>query len=171
MMTTLTSDTTRVGLGYDSHRLVKGKPLVLGGVEIPFAKGEAGHSDGDALLHAIIDSLLGAAHLGDIGQMFPPSCDKWKDSKSLDLLKIAWQKVISYGWTLVNMNCIVRLEKPALLPHKDKIIRSIASALNTDEKRISVSAKTAEGLGDVGRGDAVEALAACLIASSPNTAT
>lgn len=157
---------TRVGLGYDSHRLVEGRPLMLGGVEIPSEKGEAGHSDGDALLHAITDALLGASHLGDIGQMFPPSDDKWKGAHSIDLLKMAWKKVAASGWELVNIDCVIKLEKPRLLPHREKIIHSIAAALGVADERVFVCAKTAEGMGEVGRGEAVEVAASCLLAST-----
>ena len=153
----------RVGLGRDIHRLVEGRKFLLGGVEIPFEKGELGHSDGDVLAHAVIDALLGAAGLGDIGELFPSGDPSWKDADSILLLKSAWDKVRSEGWRLVNLDCTVSCEEPKILPYRDNIIRSLALALEAEPGRVFVKGKTNEGLGPVGAGEAVEALAACLI--------
>lgn len=154
---------TRTGLGYDLHRLESGRRLVIGGVAVPHTKGEAGHSDGDVLLHAVTDAVLGAAALGDIGEMFPPSDARWKDADSKELLRTAWQRATEAGWQLENLDCVVKLEKPKLLPFRDEIIKSIASILGAPERSVFVKAKTGEGLGFVGRGAAVEAYAACLL--------
>jgi 2-C-methyl-D-erythritol 2,4-cyclodiphosphate synthase len=156
----------RVGQGWDVHRLVSGRRLLIGGVDIPHDKGELGHSDGDVLLHALADALLGAAGLGDIGQHFPSSDPKWKDADSKRILNVAVNLVRKKGFEPINADCTVILEAPRLGPHRDSIRDSIASILGMPLDSISVKAKTAEGLGDVGRGEAVEAMAAVLIARS-----
>jgi 2-C-methyl-D-erythritol 2,4-cyclodiphosphate synthase len=153
----------RVGLGRDLHRLAAGRRFLLGGVELPFEKGEAGHSDGDVLAHAVIDALLGAAGLGDIGELYPPSDPAWKDADSLGLLLDAWERVRQAGWCLVNLDCVVSCERPKILPHRDRIRRSLAGALGTEAERVFVKGKTNEGLGSLGTGEAVEALAVCLL--------
>lgn len=152
-----------IGFGYDLHRLSKGRDLIIGGVKIPYEKGEVGHSDGDALIHSIIDSLLGASHLGDIGELFPPGDNKWLNASSIELLKIVWQKVTSASYTLGNIDCVVKLEKPKLLPYRKNIILSIANALNIDPNRVFVKAKTAEGLGDVGKSEAIESFCTAIL--------
>ncbi len=156
----------RTGLGYDLHRLTEGRRLVLGGVEIPFEKGEDGHSDGDVLLHAITDALLGAAGLGDIGELFPPSDNRWKDADSRELLRTAWKKVSDGGWRIENIDCVVALEKPKFLPYREQVRESIASVLGCPAERIFVKAKTGEKLGKIGRGEAVEAWVTCLISKN-----
>lgn len=156
----------RIGLGYDLHRLVENRKLMLGGIEIPFEKGEDGHSDGDVLLHAITDALLGAASLGDIGLFFPPSDEKWKNADSKVLLKTAWNKILEKGWDLVNLDCVIAIEKPKLIPYRDQICESIAKILNTDKNNVFVKAKTGEKLGAVGEGLAVEVWATCLLQNS-----
>jgi len=153
----------RVGEGWDVHRLAAGRRLVLGGVEIPFDRGELGHSDGDVLLHALVDALLGAAALGDIGAHFPPSDARWKDADSLELLARALGLVAAEGWSVVNVDSTVILERPRLRPHVEAIRARMASALDIEAGRVSVKAKTAEGLGPVGSGEAVEARALVLI--------
>ena len=153
----------RIGLGKDLHRLAAGRRFLLGGVEIPFEKGELGNSDGDVLIHAVIDALLGAAGLGDIGEFFPPSESAWKDSDSLVLLENAWAKVKSQGWYLVNLDCTVTCEKPMILPYRDTICSSIAKVLGVDSSAVFVKGKTNEGLGPLGNGEAVEAWAVCLL--------
>ena len=158
-----TMNSIKIGLGYDLHRLVEGRKLIIGGVEFPFEKGEDGHSDGDALLHAITDALLGASALGDIGSFFPPEDKKWKDANSVELLKIIWQKVQENGWQLVNLDCVVKLEKPKFLPQRQKVIQNIANALNVEPEKIFVKAKTGEKLDSVGSGNAIEAWATCLL--------
>jgi 2-C-methyl-D-erythritol 2,4-cyclodiphosphate synthase len=153
----------RIGLGKDLHPLVPGRPFILGGVRIPFDRGEAGHSDGDVLSHAVIDALLGAAGLGDIGELFPPGDPRWKDADSLELLKKSWTLVREQGWELVNLDCVVSCEKPRLLPHREEIRLSLAGALGSGGEAVFVKAKTGEGLGPVGEGRAVEAEAVCLL--------
>jgi len=156
----------RIGLGRDFHRLGAGRKFLLGGVEIPFTKGELGHSDGDVLTHAVIDALLGAAALGDIGELYPPAESAWKDAHSLDLLKGAWHRVKNHGWSLVNLDCVVTCEQPKILPHRDAICRSLAQALEVDSGRVFVKGKTNESTGPLGTGEAVEAMAVCLLESS-----
>ncbi len=153
----------RTGLGYDLHRLVEGRPLMLGGIEIPFTRGEDGHSDGDALLHAITDALLGAAGLGDIGEFFPPSDLRWKGADSKKLLATAWSKVLAAGWELENLDCVIALQEPKFLPWRSEVCSSIALILGVSHDRVFVKAKTGEGLGPVGRGEAIEVWASCLI--------
>lgn len=153
----------RIGLGRDLHRLVSGRRFLLGGVEIPFEKGELGHSDGDVLAHAVIDALLGASALGDIGELYPDKDPAWKDADSVQLLKSAWNKVRNEGWRLVNLDCVVCCENPKLLPHRDKIRRSLSVALDADPSLIFIKGKTNEGLGSIGKGEAVEALVVCLL--------
>ena len=153
----------RVGLGYDLHRLVEGRRLILGGVEFDFEKGEDGHSDGDVLLHAITDALLGAAGLGDIGSYFPPEDAKWKDANSADLLRAVWKDVRAAGWELVNLDCVIKLEKPKFLPRRGEVIESISAILDVDKSQVFVKAKTGEKLPPVGTSEAVEAQAVCLL--------
>lgn len=153
----------RTGLGYDLHRLVEGRKLMLGGIAIPFEKGEDGHSDGDVLLHAITDALLGAAGIADIGELFPPSDNTWKDADSGKLLQVAWEKVRSEGWSLENLDCVVAMEKPKFLPWREQVRTSIASLLDCSTDRIFVKAKTGEGLGEIGHGEAAAVWATCLI--------
>lgn len=153
----------RVGLGYDIHRLVAGRALTLGGVVIPFDKGEDGHSDGDALLHAITDALLGAAGAGDIGEFFPPSDPQWKGADSRKLLSVAWDAVRGKGWRLENLDCVIALERPKFLPFRQEARESIARVLGVESERVFVKAKTGEGLGPIGEGNAVEAWATCLL--------
>lgn len=153
----------RTGLGYDLHRLVEGRKLVLGGIVIPFDKGEDGHSDGDVLLHAITDALLGAAGIADIGELFPPSDNTWKDADSGKLLQAAWKKVQDEGWKLENLDCVIALEKPKFLPWREQIRSSIASLLGCSFDAVFVKAKTGEGLSEIGRGEAAAVWATCLI--------
>lgn len=153
----------RIGLGYDLHKLIEGRPLRLGGITIPSEKGEAGHSDGDVLLHAIIDALLGASGLGDIGELFPPNDNKWLNANSADLLKTAWFQVVKKGWQIENIDCVIALQKPKFLPYRTKICKNIAQILNINENQIFVKAKTGEHLGPVGTCQAIEAWASCLL--------
>lgn len=147
----------RVGLGYDLHRLVEGRRLIIGGVEFDFSKGEDGHSDGDVLLHAVTDALLGASGLGDIGSYFPPEDQKWKDADSRELLKTVMKDVKSAGWKIINLDCVVKLEKPKFLPKRQQVIESIAKILEVENDQVFVKAKTGEKLPPVGTGDAIEA--------------
>lgn len=153
----------RVGLGYDLHRLVEGRKLIIGGVDFPFEKGEDGHSDGDVLLHAVTDAILGASGLGDIGSFFPPEDPKWKNADSAKLLQAVWKDVLDKGWKLENLDCVVKLEKPKFLPKRQEVISSIAKILGVENERVFVKAKTGEKLPPVGTGDAIEANVVCLL--------
>ena len=157
----------RVGIGYDKHILVDsaetGRKLCLGGVEIPSDKGEDGHSDGDVLLHAITDALLGASALGDIGSYFPPSDPKWKGADSKLLLKKCWDDVKAAGWKIGNIDCVIALEKPKFLPHRDEVRSSIARILGCSDECVFVKAKTGEKTGDVGTRKVVEVWCTCLL--------
>lgn len=153
----------RVGLGTDLHRLVEGRKLMIGGVEIPAAKGELGHSDGDVLLHAITDALLGASGLGDIGSYFPPEEPQWKDADSAELLKKVWTDIQEQGWSLGNLDCVIEMETPKFLPWRQKVIDSIAAVLKTESCRVFVKAKTNEKLDSVGKAEAVKAYCTCLL--------
>ena len=153
----------RVGLGYDLHRLIEGRKLFLGGVEFDFSKGEQGHSDGDVLLHAVTDALLGASGLGDIGSYFPPEDEKWKDADSKLLLQKVWNDVRNEGWKIVNIDCVIKLEKPKFLPKRQKVINSIAQILEIESSNVFVKAKTGEKLPPIGTSQAVEAEAVCLL--------
>ena len=155
--------TMHIGLGTDLHRLVPGRKFLLGGVEIPAEKGEQGHSDGDVLLHAITDALLGASGLGDIGSYFPPEEAQWKDADSATLLQKVWTDVRAAGWQLVNLDCVVEFERPKFLPWRKAVITSIAHILHVQENQVFVKAKTNEGLGEVGSGDAIKAYCTCLL--------
>ena len=150
----------RVGFGNDIHRLVEGRPLMLGGIEIPFDKGEDAHSDGDVLLHAISDAILGAKAMGDIGQLFPDDSPHTKDMPSLAILKSV--HVLS-GARIINIDSTITLEKPKLADHIPAIRKSIADLLEINIKQVSVKAKTAEGLGPIGEGKAIKAEAVVLI--------
>jgi 2-C-methyl-D-erythritol 2,4-cyclodiphosphate synthase len=136
---------------------------LLGGVELPAARGEAGHSDGDALAHAVSDAILGAAGLGDIGELFPPGDPQWKDADSMALLRAVFGMAKRAGWRLVNLDCVVCCERPKVLPFRAAIRRALAAALDAAEEQVFVKGKTGEGLGPVGRGRAVETLAMCLL--------
>ncbi|MDR0411358.1 MAG: 2-C-methyl-D-erythritol 2,4-cyclodiphosphate synthase [Treponema sp.] len=155
----------RVGLGQDKHQLVAGRRFLLGGVELPADKGELAHSDGDVLCHAVTDALLGAAGIGDVGELFPPSDMAFKNADSRVLLQIAFDKVKSAGWRLVNLDCVVVCEKPRVLPYRERIRSSLAAVLGIESSCILVKGKTSEGLGHMGRGLAVEVIAVCLLES------
>lgn len=157
----------RIGMGYDKHRLVAGRHLMLGGLALPSDRGEDGHSDGDVLLHAITDAVLGAAALGDIGSYFPPEEAQWKDADSKTLLARCWADVRATGLTLVNLDCVIALEKPRFLPHRDRVRASIAAVLGCTPQQVFVKAKTGEKLGDIGEERAVEAWATCLLQQRP----
>jgi 2-C-methyl-D-erythritol 2,4-cyclodiphosphate synthase len=147
------------GIGYDSHRLTAGRRLVLGGVEIPAELGLDGHSDADVLAHAVIDALLGAAGLGDIGEHFPDTDARFKDADSVALLEQVVETVLGEGLQIVNVDCTVIMEQPKLAPHRAAIRARLAAALGLDERRVNVKATTGEGMGFVGRGEGVAAVA------------
>lgn len=153
----------RVGLGYDLHRLVEGRKLLLGGIEFDFFKGEDGHSDGDVLLHAVTDALLGASGLGDIGSYFPPDNAKWKDADSRFLLQEVCKDVRNAGWNIVNIDCVIKLEKPKFSPKRQEVINSIAQILQIESSQVFVKAKTGEKLPPIGTSQAVEAEVVCLL--------
>jgi len=158
-------DTTgmRVGIGYDIHRLEAGRSLLLGGVPIPSDRGATGHSDADALLHAVIDALLGAAGLGDIGGHFPSSDPRWQGADSAGLLRLVAAEVAAAGWTVENLDANVILEQPRLAAHIMEMRTRVAETLAVEVERISVKAKTNERLGPVGEGEAVAAEAIVLL--------
>jgi 2-C-methyl-D-erythritol 2,4-cyclodiphosphate synthase len=147
------------GIGYDSHRLGAGRKLILGGVEIPHEAGLEGHSDADVLTHAIIDALLGAAGLGDIGEHFPDTDERWRGADSIGLLGIVVETVIAADLEIVNVDCTVVMEAPKLGPHRAAIRERLAGELGLASGRVNVKASTGEGVGFVGRGEGVAALA------------
>jgi 2-C-methyl-D-erythritol 2,4-cyclodiphosphate synthase len=145
----------RSGIGIDSHRFASGRPLILGGVEIPSERGLEGHSDADVLTHAIIDALLGAAGLGDIGQHFPDTDERWRDADSMDLLRSVLADVQAAGWAVAHVDATVMLERPKLAPHRDAIRDSLATALGS----VNVKFTTGARMGFVGREEGAAALA------------
>ena len=153
----------RVGIGHDLHRLRPGGPLRLGGVDIPHDRQTIGHSDGDVLLHAVIDALLGAAALGDIGQMFPDTDPQNRGRDSAEMLVAALDAVRTLGWNIVNIDCIVFLQRPKLLPHRQAIRHRLAEILQIEVERVGLQAKTGEGLDAIGREQAVAAQCVALI--------
>ena len=148
-----------VGIGYDSHRLAPGRRLILGGVEIPHEQGLDGHSDADVLTHALIDALLGAAGLGDIGEHYPDTDERYRDADSVELLRTVVASIADAGLVVVNVDCTVVMEAPKLSPHKQEIRTRLAAALGLPQERVNVKASTGEGIGFVGRGEGVAALA------------
>lgn len=156
---------TLIGIGYDSHRLVAGRRLVIGGVEIPYEQGLDGHSDADVLTHAVIDALLGAAGLGDIGERFPDTDERWRDADSTCLLVDVRAEVAGAGMEIVNVDCTIVMEKPKLGPHKQAIRTSLGVTLGLSQERVNVKASTGEGIGFVGRGEGVAALAVASLRS------
>lgn len=150
---------TLTGIGYDCHRLIADRRLVLGGVEIEHTLGLAGHSDADVLTHAIIDALLGAAGLGDIGEHFPDSDERYRDADSIELLQTVLPRVTALGLELVNIDSTIVMEWPKIGPHREAIRARLASALGLAPARVNVKATTGEGIGFVGRGEGVAALA------------
>jgi 2-C-methyl-D-erythritol 2,4-cyclodiphosphate synthase len=150
---------SRAGIGYDLHRLTAGRKLVLGGIEVPFDRGPAGHSDGDALAHAICDALLGAAALGDIGTHFPDTDPQWKDAPSLQFLERLRALLSERGLRIAHIDAIVIAERPKLGPHFPAMRAALAGALGIEPQRINLKAKTNEGVDAVGRGEAIAAQA------------
>lgn len=149
----------RTGIGYDLHRLVPGRKLMLGGVAIPFERGPAGHSDGDALAHAICDALLGAAGLGDIGTHFPDTAPEWKDAPSLKFLEYTRALLAGRGLAVAHIDAVVVCERPKLGPHFPAMRQALAAALGIPPERINLKAKTNEGADVIGRGDAIASYA------------
>jgi 2-C-methyl-D-erythritol 2,4-cyclodiphosphate synthase len=153
----------RIGFGYDVHRLVEGRPLILGGVNIPFEKGLLGHSDADALLHAITDALLGAAALGDIGAHFPDTDPKWKGADSILLLEAVGEMIQDEGYKIQNIDATIVMERPKMRPIIDEMRQNIAQCLRLDIKQVSIKATTNEKMSFVGREEGIACYAVCLI--------
>jgi len=147
----------RVGIGYDSHRLVEGESLILGGVEIEHERGLAGHSDADVLTHAVIDALLGACGLGDLGELFPPDEERWRDADSLDLLRVVIGRL---SGPVVNVDATLICEQPKLAPHRAELESRLGEALSAS---VSVKATTNEGMGAIGRGEGIACIAVALV--------
>jgi 2-C-methyl-D-erythritol 4-phosphate cytidylyltransferase/2-C-methyl-D-erythritol 2,4-cyclodiphosphate synthase len=156
----------RIGNGYDLHRLVEGRPLVLGGVTIPFEKGLLGHSDADVICHAVTDAILGAAGAGDIGRHFPDTDPAWKDADSLDLLRRAMAVVAAAGYAVSNVDVVVIAQRPKLAPYVDEIRVSVAAALGCNVSQVSVKGKTNEGVDSIGAGESIAAQAVALLVRS-----
>lgn len=156
----------RTGIGWDSHRFAPDRPLVLGGVTIPHDRGLAGHSDADVLTHAIIDALLGAAGLGDIGQHFPDTDERYRDADSLVLLRTVVATLEAHAMEIAHVDATVVMERPKLGPHRDQIRASLAAGLAVDDQRVNVKATTGEGMGFVGREEGVAALAVATLRRS-----
>jgi 2-C-methyl-D-erythritol 2,4-cyclodiphosphate synthase len=153
--------TYRVGIGVDAHALERGVPLVLGGVRLEFDRGLAGHSDGDVLAHALIDAVLGAAGLGDIGSLFPSGDDRFRGARSLDLLREAWEQCAQAGWKLVNADCILIGEQPRISAHREEMRARLSEAVGGGE--VNVRATTTDHLGFTGRGEGLAAQAVALL--------
>jgi 2-C-methyl-D-erythritol 2,4-cyclodiphosphate synthase len=153
----------RVGVGVDAHALVDGVPLVLGGVEVDSPRGLAGHSDGDVIAHALIDALLGAAGLGDIGSLFPSGSAEWEGASSLDLLRRAYDKVRQAGFELANADCVLVGEEPRIAPLRGEMRERLSEALGVEAGLVNVRATTTDGLGFTGRGEGLAAIAVALL--------
>ena len=155
----------RVGIGHDTHRLAPGGPLRLGGIDIPHDKGLVGHSDADVLIHAVVDAILGAAALGDIGQMFPDTDPANRGRDSAEMLCAARDAVAAVGWRIVNLDCIVFAQRPKLLPHRQTIRKRLADLLDIDPDRVSLKGKTGEHVGPIGQEKAIAAECVALLES------
>ncbi len=153
----------RIGIGYDIHRTEAGRPLLLGGVEIPHDRGLLGHSDADVVLHAICDAMLGAAGLADIGELFPDSDPAYKDADSRELTRIVRARVQEAGFGITNVDVVIHAEAPKLMPHRARIRSSVAELLDLSETAVGIKATTNEGLGEIGRGEAMACWAAVLL--------
>ena len=158
--------TSRAGIGYDSHRFEEGRRFVLGGVEVPGARGLAGHSDADVLTHAVIDALLGAAGLGDIGQHFPDTDEHWRDADSLDLLSQVAVFLEEHGFAITHVDTTVVCESPKLGPFRDDMRRTLASSMGVSARSVNVKFSTNEAMGWIGRGEGVAALAVATVERS-----
>lgn len=158
---------TRVGLGYDIHRLVRGRELVLGGVAIPHEAGLEGHSDADVVVHALMDAILGAASLGDIGQHFPPADERFRGISSLTMLEQVRQLLTAANYRFINASIAIVAERPRIRPHVTEMQRRMGNALGTTPEAIGIAATTNEGMGAEGRGEAISAQAVALIETLP----
>ena len=159
----------RVGMGYDVHKLVEGRKLILGGVEIPYEKGLLGHSDADVMLHAVMDALLGAAALGDIGLHFPDTDPKYKGASSIKLLEHVGRLLEENGYVIENIDATIIAQRPKMRPHIDQMRENMAKALKIDVDQINVKATTEEGLGFTGSGEGISSQAICAIEKFTNT--
>lgn len=168
---TAVRNSIRIGQGWDIHALVSGRPLILGGITIPHSHGLLGHSDADALLHAITDALLGAAGLGDIGQHFPDNDPQYRGADSRILLGRVLQTITTAGWEIGNLDATIIAQAPKLAPHLPRMIESIAQVLQLDASAINIKAKTAEGFGAVGRAEAIEVQAVVLLSRLNRSST
>ena len=151
----------RVGQGIDIHPFADNRPLVLGGISIPHAKGLAGHSDADALLHAVVDAILGATGFADIGELFPDTDKKWKGADSRKLLELAWAQVSAQGWAIVNLDATLLIEAPRIAPYRQQMKETISAILGIDVSRCGIKATTSEKLGFVGREEGI--VASCVV--------
>ena len=151
----------RVGIGYDVHKLVAGRRLILGGIAIPFEKGLLGHSDADVLTHAVCDALLGAAGLGDIGIHFPDTDPRYKDISSLEILRKTFRMLSEKGFSIVNIDTVIFAEAPKLSPYRQAMLTTLAAAMDLEPQRINIKATTTEGLGTIGQGEGIGAM--CLV--------
>ncbi len=154
---------SRIGIGYDSHRLVEGRRLILGGQAIPFERGLAGHSDADAVAHALTDAILGAAAAGDIGRLFPDSDPRWKDADSIQLLREACAHVRARGWHPVQADITVILERPKLLPYLAAMVQTLSAATGIPADALGLKGKTNEGMGFIGRGEGIAVIAVATV--------
>lgn len=153
----------RVGMGYDVHRLVEGRKLILGGVEIPYEKGLLGHSDADVLLHAIMDALLGAAALGDIGKHFPDTDPAYEGASSMKLLEHVGALLEDHNYVIENIDATIIAQRPKMLPHIPQMVKNVASALGLEEDQVNIKATTEEGLGFTGSGEGISSQAICML--------
>jgi 2-C-methyl-D-erythritol 2,4-cyclodiphosphate synthase len=153
----------RIGHGFDAHRLVEGRPFILGGVTIPFERGPLGHSDGDALAHAVSDALLGGCALGDLGAHFPDTDPQWAGADSLRLLAAVHELIVRHGWTVANVDATVVVQRPKLAPYVGAMRAALADTLALDVDAVSVKAKTSEGMGYTGDGSGIAAYAVALL--------
>ncbi len=156
----------RTGLGFDVHRLVEGRPCILGGIELPHSSGPDGHSDGDAVLHAVCDALLGAAGLDDLGTRFPDTDPAWKDADSADLLSASVAALKEAGWSVGNVDIVIATEGPRIAPHRSEMRARVAELLGVDADAVNIKGKTLEGLGALADGAGVAVGASCLIERS-----
>jgi 2-C-methyl-D-erythritol 2,4-cyclodiphosphate synthase len=158
----------RVGIGYDVHKLVENRKLIIGGVEIPHEKGLLGHSDADVLLHAVMDSILGALALGDIGKHFPDTDEKYKGADSIKLLEFVYNLILEKGYCIGNLDCTIIAQAPKMAPHIQNMRANIAKSLNTDIENINVKATTEEGLGFTGNKEGISAQSICFLVKIDN---
>lgn len=159
---------TRIGHGFDAHRLVDGRSLILGGVRVPFERGPLAHSDGDVLAHALADALLGAAALGDLGAHFPDSDPQWKDANSMELLARCASAVRDAGFAIENVDATIVIDRPKLAPFITRMRENVGSRIGLDRDRVGVKAKTSEGMGYTGDGTGIAVYAVALLANSPS---